>query len=182
MSEFCTVSQVKAFLGITANTDDALLLQLIEAQSTFIESWCSRSFISQFYIERFSGNGRAEKSLQFYPVQSVQSVMIGLMVLDEVESMLENGFVLNGNQVILTKSVFQQGFMNCVIEYNAGYDYIPLDIQHACIELVATRYKAKERIGMTSKGMAGETTAFDVAAMPSHVKEILRQYKNVARL
>ena len=64
-------------------------------------------------------------------------------------------------------------------EYVAGYATIPYDIRQACVELVSIRYKEKDRVGLTSKALAGETTSYNVKDMPDHVKTILKQYRNV---
>ena len=50
--------------------------------------------------------------------------------------------------------------VNCTLTYSAGLDEVPEDIVYVIAESVAFRFRESERIGMSSKGMAGETTSF----------------------
>ena len=46
-----------------------------------------------------------------------------------------------------------------------SYGYVPQDIAQAALELAAERFRAAERIGLTSKSMGGqETIAYDMSA------------------
>lgn len=57
------------------------------------------------------------------------------------------------------------------------YGFVPADIEQACIELVAERFKYKDRIGILSKALGGqETISFSLRAMPDYVRETLTAY------
>lgn len=59
-----------------------------------------------------------------------------------------------------------------------SYSYIPSDIEQACIEWVAERYRYKERIGFKSKSLGGqETASYDLSAMPAFIMLMLQPYK-----
>ena len=59
---------------------------------------------------------------------------------------------------------------------------IPDDLEQACIELVGLRFRDKDRIGVVSKGMAGETTAFSQKDVPDPVRVVLDSYKRILPL
>lgn len=60
------------------------------------------------------------------------------------------------------------------------YSYIPADVEQAVWELVGERYRAQERIGMSSKSLGGqETVSFDIRAMNPYIRELLNPYKRV---
>jgi hypothetical protein len=73
--------------------------------------------------------------------------------------------------------VFSRGFQNVVVGYTAGYAATPPEIEQACIELVALRYKERDRIGQASKNLAGEVVSFAQKDMPADVQTMLAQYR-----
>jgi hypothetical protein len=59
-----------------------------------------------------------------------------------------------------------------------SYSYIPADINQACIEWVAERYRYRDRISQRSKSLGGqETASYDIGAMSAYIKQILQPYK-----
>ncbi len=61
-----------------------------------------------------------------------------------------------------------------------SYGYVPFDLANACIELVASRYAYRKRIGEHSKSLGGqETTSYESNSMPEHVREVLQPYRSV---
>lgn len=65
---------VKAELGITASTDDALLDDLIDRASQAIVSYCHRPFAREVYTETLSGFGDIHLQLARTPIVAVSSV------------------------------------------------------------------------------------------------------------
>lgn len=73
-----------------------------------------------------------------------------------------------------------------VYTFNAGdvgasllisYSYIPADIEQACIEIVAERFKYRNNIGVKSRSMGGVATdTFLIVDMTPYVKSILNPY------
>ena len=62
-----------------------------------------------------------------------------------------------------------------------SYGYVPQDIAQAATELAAARFRAAERIGVTSKSVGGqETIAYDASAIPAPILAMLQPYKRVA--
>jgi len=67
---------------------------------------------------------------------------------------------------------------------NAGvlvtYSYVPSDVGQAAMEMVAERYRYKNRIGETSKSLGGqETMAFSQKDMPEFIRTLLQPYRRV---
>jgi hypothetical protein len=64
---------------------------------------------------------------------------------------------------------------------NAGvlisYSYVPADINQAVVELVAERYKYRDRIGHTNKSLGGqETVGFQANNVPQFILALLNKY------
>lgn len=178
MAELASIAEVKAYLSLTTGADDALLAGLIASESAFILSWLSRDFEVALRTELFSGNGRTERFLSHTPVQAVTAVKVGGTTIPAAASPEEPGFFLYEDRVLLCGYRFAWGHV-CRIVYDAGVEEVPADVRQACVELVALRYRTRERIGLKSKGLAGEVTSFETAAMPEHVRGILRPYRKV---
>jgi hypothetical protein len=59
------------------------------------------------------------------------------------------------------------------------YGYVPAEIEQACIDLVGRKYRERDRIGLASKGLAGETTAFSQSDLSADTKAMLNQFRKV---
>ena len=175
------LSDVEAWLDLASgNSDEALLTRLASAASSFVETWCSRTFASAAYVEPRNGNGQTKVTPNAGPIISADAVAIdGVAIPATTVSATTSGFFLAGRSIYLRGYCFTRGQMNVVLNYTAGYATIPADVQQAVIELVAMRYRERLRIGMSSVSAAGETTAFTIKDMPPQVATLLGQYRSV---
>jgi hypothetical protein len=90
------------------------------------------------------------------------------------------GYVFTASSVVLVGGKrFTQGTQNVTVAYTAGLAAIPAAIEQAVIDWISDRYKSQDRIGITSKSLAGETISYSQEPMPSRVQKILAQYKKV---
>ena len=176
--DLTTIDAVKAYLGLTSTTDDEMIAQLISSESALIQGWISRAFGVATYTDIFSGNGKNMHYLHNSPVVSIQSVTVNGSTVPAAATIQDAGYIVIDEQLTLLRYEFACGTINCQVVYTAG-QVTPPDIAQACIELVSKRYRDRDRIGLVSKGLAGETTAYETKALPDHVKLILQQYKKV---
>ena len=178
MPELTTCAAVKAYLGITHDNDNDLFEMLIIAESVFIESWLGRKYGTSSYTDIYSGSGGTEHQFWNYPVIAVTSLTIDGKTINEAETIQDTGYMVYVNRLLLFGHVFSWGKNNCRVEYNAGED-VPADVGQACIELVAIRYKNRDRIGLKSKGLAGETITYDRKDIPDEIKARLHPHRKV---
>jgi hypothetical protein len=75
---------------------------------------------------------------------------------------------------LYTFNVAQQG-KTAIITYG----HIPWEIEQATIDLVARKYRERDRVGLVSKGLAGETTAYSQSDLSADTKAMLNQYRQV---
>lgn len=175
-----------AIVGIT----DPLLSRLITAASTAIQSWLNRTIASAEYTEYRDGQNMPQMMLQNYPVTAVQSLTVqGLAIQPrppygpDVTSANFGGYVFDANRIMLSGYRFPRGFQNVVVQYTAGYATTPTDVEQACIDIIGDWFKYRERIGLSSMGIEGQSVSFDRflhGQMPSRAQMILNQYKRVA--
>lgn len=177
--DLTTITDVKNWLGVTTSNGDENLSRLITAASTFIQSWLNRTIAVQAYSQTLNGTNSKSMMLANAPIVSISSLTINGSVIAPAADSQSSGYLYDDNTVYLSGYTFWRGLQNIKISYSAGYSVIPYDIAQACIELVAMRFKEKERIGLASQAIGGETTAYSIKDMPSSVQTTLNQYRRV---
>jgi hypothetical protein len=182
--DLTTLDNVKAWLSppLASTADDALLSRLITAASRFIETWLNRTITAQDYIETRNGRGGARLFLRHRPVTAVASVTIGGISVPPASVAGGDGFLFDDSSISLVGYAFTRGVGNVAVSYTAGYAATPPEIEQACIELVVTRYKERDRIGQVSKNLGGEMVSFSQKDLPADVQTLLDQYRNVVPL
>jgi len=177
--QLATVEQIKGYLAIGSVADDALLARMLDAASGFIQTWINRSLELQSYSALLDGNGSDTLVLRNFPIVSVTELRINGAVFAAAASDSAIGYWHDDNRLVLRGLVFPRGRGNVRVSYQAGYEAPPADLTQACIEMVSLRYREKDRVGLVSKGLAGETTAYSLKDMPESVRTLLSQYRRV---
>lgn len=178
------LEDVKLYLGLSGSGQDVLLTRMITAASAFIESWLSRTIAVVPYSSTVNGNNQSVMFLPNRPIVSVESVVISGFVIPAFTGQNDAGYGYDRSSILLRGYAFERGVQNVTVNYTAGLaanapEDVPADLTQACIELIALKYRRMGNEGLSSKGMAGETTAFVVSDIPKPVATILLQYRNV---
>lgn len=178
-----TLAKVKAWLGETSNAKDTLLESLIKSCSAEISNAVNRNLEQASYTEIIDGNGRNRVTLKNWPISVVLSVNVHGKLFDVLEpaDFTSTGVKVSGRCLVCQNVVFEKGLANVIVEYVAGYDPVPEDLDQACVELVTHRFKNErgDKQGVSSKSLAGETISFSHKALPESVRSVLNDYKNV---
>lgn len=174
-----TLDSVKAWLGVSSATDDALLARLVSASSAYVETWLNRSILSATYSDTRDGHGRTRMMLPQAPVTAISSVTVDGVAVPAATTATMSGYVFTETSVGLRGYTFTSGMNNVVIQYTAGFDVVPTDVEQAVIELIGRRYKERDRIGLVSKGLAGETITYTQKDMSDGIKTLLQSYRRV---
>jgi hypothetical protein len=175
--DLTSVENVKGYLGITNTQDDPLLERLVSAASQYVAQYLNRSFGEEQYTDTFDGAGGQVWMFRNYPVTSVQSLSIRGIPIAASQNFAA-GYRFDERRLILQGLNFLPGLLNCTVQYTVEF-LNNADIEQACIEIVANRYREKDRIGLVSKGLAGETISFSQKEMPNSARDILRVYRKV---
>ncbi len=179
MSALTTVDNVKKFLSIKGDVDDELLERIIKAASAFIENWLGREILAHNVIEYRDGNGKDEIIFGELPVLEVTRVSVFDRVIPASPDFQQFGYRFADWWLVLQGEFFHRGRRNVQIDYRAGYEVVPDDIEQAVIDLVSLRYKERDRFGVRSKTLAGETISYIVSDLSPSAKSVLTQYKKV---
>ena len=183
MSDLTTLANLEAWLGLgSGNADEALLGRLITATSAYIETWCDRAFAAQAYTETRDGTGGVRLAFAQTPVTAVTSVVVSGLTIVQGDATAKRGYYFTPTTLMLNGLVFARGLGNVQLAYTAGFATTPPEIEQACIELCALRYRELGHIGTASKSVAGESTSFVVKDMPPSVATILAPWRRVVPL
>lgn len=178
--DLTTLANVKSWFSppLTTTGDDLLLTRLVTAASQFIQTWLNRRIALQPYTEIRDGQGGTSLAFANTPVTAVSSLIIDTVAIPPAPDARSPGFVFSPAMLHLQGGYeFRRGYGNVVASYTAGYAATPPEIEQACIELVALRYKERDRIGQVSKNLAGEVVSFTQKDMPEDVATLLWQYR-----
>jgi hypothetical protein len=185
-----TLDNVKEWVGVQPDntTDDELLTRLLNAVSQLVVGYCDRLLLTASYTEQYSRHHGHELTPQNWPISAVASLTVNGNSIPASPDGIQDGFVFNDTTIFLMGYSFgyaqytwgtQARYLNVTVNYTAGYQTIPYDLEQAVIHLIALRYKERERIGQRSKSMAGEVVSFSVFDIPPDVAMILNMYKRI---
>jgi hypothetical protein len=171
-----TLEKVKQFGQIEEFESDLLLLRMIRSASEAIEKYCSRRFESVSLVEVRDGTGTRKMVMRHIPVTAVASVTINGQVIPPRPSAMGYGYTFDDLAIKLTGYTFTEGSDNVQVAYTAGLVDVPADVDLACCEMVVLKYKGRDRMGVSSKTIAGESISFRDDDMPESIKARLNEY------
>lgn len=199
------LDNLKSYLfpaGSPSNIDDNLLQRMISSASQAIQSklgydvQSGQKLAATSYTEMLDtatdgfgwpGLGWVYPvPIRFPPIQSVVSVTIdGLTIPSNGDSIKTPGWFVdssNENPFIVYVAGYKpmpRGKKNITVVYSGGWPAIPYDVEQACLETVALRYKRKDRIDVRSLSMAGESTTFLTGDIPDSALSAIQPYKRI---
>jgi uncharacterized phiE125 gp8 family phage protein len=177
--DLTTLANVKAWLALSQGADDAIIARLITAVSTNVQNWLNRTIALASYTETRDGRGGAVMVLRYAPVVSITALAVDGVAVLAAPDLVSAGYRVAGRKLLLNTATFTRAAANVTVTYQAGYATTPPDIEQAVIEIIALRYKERDRIGHQSKSLAGETVAFFIGDMPASAKTLLMRYREV---
>lgn len=179
MADLTSIANVKLWLGVSSAADDTLLTRLVSGVSAWIQEWLGRTIASGSYTETLNGNGKTVLAFANYPVTAVASVTVDGVAIPARTVIGGSGYTFDKEFIYLDGYCFTSGHQNVVVQYTAGYSAVPADLEQAAIELIALRYRDKDRIGVSSKSIGPEHTTFFMKDFPDDVANVLWSYKRV---
>lgn len=186
----CSLAAAKDELGLDPadTSQDGIIGRQIQQVSASINSYCGRVFVRQTYRDTFRDTCRTCGPLvtRQSPIalEAGEPVLVitelgSLLAVAEYEVHSETGSLyrldLNGAATAWTAD-------RVVVDYDAGFDAIPHDLQAACLQWLTARHSMRGRDPMlrsqTIPDVVAETYWVDPAApaVPASVSELLRPY------
>ena len=193
--DLCTLTDVQTFLVDNTATAIPALQALITMVSAWVEGFCERNFHGvQTLTWLADGLGGDTLPLPEGPVVSVISVMVDGVLVAPSAGAPAYGWLADDGSVSILGGRFTRGRKNVVITYTAGWPYTftpgagadptkdvlagtPMDLRFAVIETVALRFKRRQKIGLNSEGLQGQSTSYDNSMAPKDAMATLNRYK-----
>ncbi len=161
-TDITTLTAVKSVLSDgtnqLGNTSDTVLNRLITAASGLVARYCGypNGMQIQNYTDTFVGSGETQRSLRYYPVQSVSTVTDGLLVIPQSPDGNQSGWFLADDQVWLIGYSFDLTTI-CTVVYSAGLFAAapgPAELEQVVIELIMMKFKRNKNRNMISEALA----------------------------
>ena len=179
-----TRAEYKSYMGISSNTSDSAIDNLIPKVSDLVKTICRRSFIDYVGTPKieYTEGGTEAIQLDEYPVLSILSLEYSEDYGKTYTTLTEyTDFVLskatNSLRPILT-SVFPEAINGYRITYTAGYDDIPADLKLVTLDIIAYYLKNDSAIHST-KNTSSNTMQIEYVSntnFPAHIKRVLDLY------
>jgi hypothetical protein len=187
----CTLEDLKTHLEIEASDQDSFLTNLVLRATQFIETYCSRQFMSREFTEYYSGDGTNSIVLPNTPITAISQIKddkseqadFDYDDTDENDafSFEEWGKVLLTNGDVFYKPGSTYPLRNYKFVYTGGYETAPEDLRQVCVELAAAKFylKDKQRQGVASKSVGGQTITYRPDDLSPAQKEVLEAYRPI---
>jgi hypothetical protein len=156
--DLTTLARMKRELGLTDNTKNTLLTDLIKECSAVISRYCGRTFAVETVQERWFPFRDAEPrvitkgpdivQLRRWPIVAITSVVEdGTTLVEETDFIVD---AERGQLIRIDSSGYPTGWptSTIVIIYSSGYsliDELPREIERACIEFTRLKWFATKR-------------------------------------
>jgi hypothetical protein len=155
--------------------------------------------------ETYDGSGTNRQFLRLWPIQSVISLTVGAIAVPSSPSPGSPGYVIDGSKKSLAivcggggyggpatfadlrggrrgRGGFWEGIQNVVVNYTAGFDGVPFDLEMLSRRTVALNYKRKGWLGQSSQSMANGagTVVYTNKEMEADCEHMIQFYKRRA--
>ncbi len=189
-----TLDAAKDALSVTDDTQDGLIGRQIGQVSAAINTYCNRVFVRQSYRDQFRyacnwvGYGNP-LMLSQAPIALTDGDLV-LVASEDGAAVDTTGWDVDRNTGALYRLNTSGGYSSWAgalvsVDYDAGYDLIPDDVQAAALEWLGARWSTRGRDpalrSLTIPDVVSESyfdpTAASAAGMPSGAKNTLDQYR-----
>lgn len=194
MANLITLEEYKISENIQSTKEDARINSLISAVTQLVKTYCGNSFVDHYTIaktETFTITWDTNiVQLTESPVNSIAYVKErtsfdgAYTTLDASKDYYFDGvtdavFRINSDG---SRKNFASGPKSVEVQYRAGYNGCPADLQLAVIDLITyylkDEHKARQTIAGASIQNQGSTSQRNNVAFPDHIKRVLDLYKN----
>lgn len=183
-----SLADAKAFLKITAASDDGIIGDLVNECSSWVAGFIGRPLIQATYTEYYDGLGTSELMLRRFPVVSITSIN-----RDDGRQFLSGTAIDVGANIMVdlasgivrlwnNETAFYRGHGNIKVVYVAGWTLaqVPYAIQLAVRKLVLLMYHeayVNQRVGVASESQDGRVITYLDEGMLKDVEHMLKPYR-----
>lgn len=187
VNQLVSLDDVKAFLKVTSEDDDAILESFVNLGSAWANAYTERLLRSRVLTEYYDGDGDSELLLRQYPVSALSNLYDDVLrafgagtAIDIASNVVldsEKGIIRLWNQAV----AFNAGIANVKVVYTAGYTAIPESIKEAVLLYIGNLYRRQyqdQRFGVASETIGDRTTNYASDGVPEKAKALLGPYRS----
>jgi uncharacterized phiE125 gp8 family phage protein len=185
-----TLADAKAFLKVTASTDDTIIADLVNEVSSWVANFIGRPLILATYIEYYDGQGTPELILRRFPVVSITNLNrddARLWASATDIDVTNNALVDLASGIIRlwhNETAFYRGHGNIRVTYTAGWTLaqVPYAIQLAVRKLVSFMYHesyVNQRVGVASESQDARVITYLNEPILKDVEHMLKPYQSL---
>lgn len=187
MSDLTTLANVKQWAPIASTTtsDDTLISRLITACSNdFQRATLRPDLLEADYTEVQNGDGSSRMTLFHWPINEITTLTIGGTAVAASPDKIQPGYYVDEDidpervyQLYLIGQCFTDGAA-VSIQYSAGYETTPDDIEQAVIDWIVYRYKGRPNAGASRRRSSeGEGVDVEQVDAPPTTLAVIERYK-----
>lgn len=158
-NQLTTLSYVLEHRGIPLSAANASITSFIDRSinevSARFERVCYKYLAQRTLSGIYSGNGCNELRLRNTPVHNVTAIRYRATLSSPWELLSVPFAIVSRYKIVFEDRVFMKGLQNYLIEYSAGYNPIPYDLQELATDAVAIKIKEANLKGI-SQNILGE--------------------------
>lgn len=176
-----TLAKVKAYLGITATTHDAVISELVVNVTAWIETYLNRSISATEDFEELFDGGDDLLMLSKYPLIEAPEIAYNAgtqasPIWTPIDPEMYEYNAKTGIIRLFAKS--PNGLDRVRVTYTGGYEEIPSDIELIAKQLVARMFSQRKAQGKTHEGLGSASIDWTTQITQEQL-EVLNKYKNV---
>ncbi len=175
------LATVKAWLGVTDTSQDAILERLITTATEAIQEYILYPVLTGSRSETFNGKGKDMTPLSNWPITAVSSVTVNDTAIPARAGATGAGYTFDSKFLYLQGYSFTKGQRNVVVNYTSGYDTVPPIFVQACLATIQDWLGDQGKDGaVTSYSVPGvyseSYTPIADRALPEGVKQMLKKH------
>jgi hypothetical protein len=197
--DLTTLEAVKRYMQLGADETDVepSISALITSESKAFIALTDMPILSATYSETRNGDGSRVFFPKNKPITSVQSVVIDRVTIPDGSAAADGAgwYLIEQSRIELVGYFFtarvlpgcfpysqsvSTGVANVTVSYTAGYASVPEDVAQAVNEMVAIKLKGRDRIGLLSQSVGGETVSYQVLSRPTSIDDTIARYKRLS--
>ena len=171
-------------LEMAETKDNNTVIQFINSASWFCNSYTYRKLKSRSLTEYYSGDGENVIFTNNYPITAITNVYDDPDRSYGADTLIDSGDLVYmpndlAYKIVYDGGTFTRGIKNLKVEYTAGYETVPYDLEEACLQVVGMFWNNIDKgwLGVIAQTLADGNINIESTFIPKSALTILDVYR-----